>query len=301
MTAPKNKINVTAQRDLPTAKCDAPAAENVTIRKDKLILSLFPGIDLFSKPFEALGFCVVRGPELAFGQDIRNFHVPPGVFAGVIGGPPCQEFSLLRREEPTGYGLQMLQEYARVVEEAQPDWWLMENVASVPDLKINGYSWQRFDLNQAWYSDYSRLRHFQFGHADGKKLLNPPKVTGRTAKHGAALASDNRSFAALCHAQGLPDGFDLPSFSVEGKKRAVGNGVPLVLGRVLAELINADIYGVTAQRHLPAENCDAAGMLNVTAPGTKKRCLCGCGRIDIGRQKYADQACRKRAQRQRAA
>ena len=293
-------VTVTAQRDLAVANCDAPAGENVTARADKLILSLFPGIDLFSKPFEALGFCVVRGPELAFGQDIRDFHVPAGVFAGVIGGPPCQEFSLLRREEPTGYGLEMLQEYRRVVTEAAPDWWLMENVANVPDLKIDSYSWQRFDLNQAWYSDYSRLRHFQFGHKAGK-LLNPPKVTGRTAANGAALASDNRSFAALCHAQGLPDGFELPSFNVEGKKRAVGNGVPLVLGRVLAELINQDVYGVTAQRHLSAEKCDTAGALNVTAPGKKKRCLCGCGRIAVGRQKYADQACRKRAQRQRGA
>lgn len=291
---------MTAQRDLAAAKCDAPAVENVTARADKLILSLFPGIDLFSKPFEALGFCVVRGPELAFGQDIRDFHVPAGVFSGVIGGPPCQEFSLLRREQPTGYGLQMLREYQRVVEAAQPDWWLMENVANVPDLKIAGYSWQRFDLNQAWYSDYSRLRHFQFGHKAGK-LLNPPKVTGRSARHGAALASDNRSFAALCHAQGLPSDFALPSFSVEGKKRAVGNGVPLVLGRVLAELVNADIYGVTAQRDSSSLICDSAGVLTVTAPGKKKRCLCGCGRIAVGRQKYADQACRKRAQRQRAA
>lgn len=282
--------NVTAQRDLAAAKCDAPAAENVTVRKDKLILSLFPGIGLLDKPFEQSGFCVVRGPDKLLGQDIRDFHVPAGVFAGVIGGPPCQEFSLLRRAPATGYGLEMLQEYQRLVTEAEPDWWLMENVASVPDLKIAGYSWQRFELNQAWYSDYSRLRHFQFGSAKGQ-LLNPPKFTGRTAKHGAALASDNRSFAQLCHAQGLPAGFNLPGFNVQGKKTAVGNGVPLVLGQVLAELINADIYGVTAQRDLATAKCDSAGAV--------MRCNCGCGRKLQGRQKYAHTTCRKRAQRNR--
>jgi hypothetical protein len=29
-----------------------------------LVLSLFPGIDLFGRGFEAAGFCVVRGPDL---------------------------------------------------------------------------------------------------------------------------------------------------------------------------------------------------------------------------------------------
>ena len=42
----------------------------------QVVLSLFPGADLLGRAFEQLGFCVVRGPELLLGQDIRDFHVP---------------------------------------------------------------------------------------------------------------------------------------------------------------------------------------------------------------------------------
>lgn len=55
-----------------------------------LVLSLFPGIGLLDMAFEAEGFCVVRGPDLLWGGDIKRFHPPAGRFDGVIGGPPCQ-------------------------------------------------------------------------------------------------------------------------------------------------------------------------------------------------------------------
>jgi DNA (cytosine-5)-methyltransferase 1 len=269
---------------------------------NRLILSLFPGIDLFSKPFEALGFSVVRGPDLLLGQDIRDFHVPSGVFAGIIGGSPCQEFSGLRREAPTGYGLEMLYHYTRIVQEAQPHWFLLENVARVPNLLIDKYSWQRFELNQAWFSDVSRLRHFQFGHTDGITLLNPPYQVGRSADSGCATASDDRSFEQLKYIQGLPADFDLPNFNVDGKKRAVGNGVPLVLGSVLANLINNSVYGVTLPADLSVTdqvNC------SVTKPGqlsvTLRNCSCGCGRVVTGKAQYHNTACRKRVSRSRNA
>ena len=59
-----------------------------------LVLSLFPGIGLLDMAFAEEGFCIVRGPDLLWGGDIRRFH-PPAVFDGVIGGPPCQAFSRL--------------------------------------------------------------------------------------------------------------------------------------------------------------------------------------------------------------
>jgi DNA (cytosine-5)-methyltransferase 1 len=62
---------------------------------NQLVLSLFPGIGLLDMAFEAEGFCVVRGPDVLWGGDIRNFHPPRCRFDGVIGGPPCQAFSRL--------------------------------------------------------------------------------------------------------------------------------------------------------------------------------------------------------------
>jgi DNA (cytosine-5)-methyltransferase 1 len=61
----------------------------------QLVLSLFPGIGLLDMAFELEGFCVVRGPDVLWGGDIRRFHPPSGKFDGVIGGPPCQAFSKL--------------------------------------------------------------------------------------------------------------------------------------------------------------------------------------------------------------
>jgi DNA (cytosine-5)-methyltransferase 1 len=243
----------------------------------ELVLSIFPGIDLLGRAFTEEGFCVVTGPDLISGGDIRDFSVPEGHFSGVIGGPPCQDFSKLRREPPTGYGLEMLAEYERIVNEAQPEWFLLENVPGCPNVTVRGYTHQRIDVNLSWYCDGSRLRHIQFGSRVGD-LIHVDKFVTRQASHGAALANDDRSFEELCRIQCLPQGFDLPGMTVKGKKRAVGNGVPLPMGRVLAE-------AVTHRSQKDAH----------------RRCACGCGRIVTGRRKYCDCAGRKRAQRKRDA
>jgi DNA (cytosine-5)-methyltransferase 1 len=60
---------------------------------------------------------------------------------------------------------------------------------------------------------------------------------------GAVLGNDSRSFSACCDIQGLPKGFDIPFFSLEGKKQAIANGVPLPMSRYLAKLILKDYYG----------------------------------------------------------
>lgn len=63
----------------------------------KLVLSLFPGIGMLDMAFEEAGFCVVRGPDLLWGGDVRQFGPPAGKFDGVIGGPPCQFASSMSR------------------------------------------------------------------------------------------------------------------------------------------------------------------------------------------------------------
>lgn len=258
----------------------------------KLVLSLFPGVGLLDRAFENVGFCVVRGPDILWGGDVRQFYPPSGVFWGVIGGPPCQDFSGLNRN-PGEYGYDMLAEYARVVIEAQPEWWLMENVARVPDVVLPGWSHQRLDINQGWYSDVTRLRHVQFGSKSGRLInVTRQRITG--VKQAAALANDNRSFRELCRLQGLPDDYDLPGFLVSEKKRAVGNGVPLQIGMELARAV-LDAYSrpVTVQLKLDGQ------------PVQTKTWICGCGRPVTNGSMYAaddtgdTSACRKRAQRKR--
>lgn len=249
-----------------------------------LVLSLFPGIDLLGRGFELEGYCVVRAPDLIFGGDIRAFRPPPGRFDGIIGGPPCQDFSSLRRNEPTGNGLAMLREYVRCVEAARPDWFLMENVPSVPDIAPTGYLVQRFDLraNECGLPQ-QRLRHFQFGSACGEVLLlNRDERTPVTAPAALAIEGTRigrRGWAEFCESQGLPADFDLPSFTLAAKYRAVGNGVPIPMGRFVARAIRDARY--------PAE------LITL--------CCCGCGRSVQGKQTHALAACRKRMQRRRDA
>lgn len=245
-----------------------------------LVIEVFPGIGMLGKGFELNGACVVRGPDTLWGGDIRAFHPPANKFDGVLGGPPCQDFSKKRRIDPTGYGVEMLSEFQRVVLEARPQWWLMENVPGVPDMKIAGYSWQRLDLRASQFGlSQSRLRHFQFGHVDHLPLLLPRKRLVDEIEP-CCLASEGdkpnrRSFSHFCTLQGLPNDFQLLPFTQSARYRAVGNGVPIPMARGIAWAI-ANIGRIAG-----------------------KPCECGCGRPVSGRARMALPACRKRMERRR--
>lgn len=247
-----------------------------------LVLSLFPGIDLLGRGFEAEGYCVVRGPDLLWGGDVRSFRVPAGRFDGIIAGSPCQDFSRKRRAAPTGYGVKMLAEFARVVTEAQPDWWLLENVATVPDVAISGYTVQRFDLNARECGlAQSRLCHFQFGSKRGfiiaPKRLKPIGKPAQICLATEGRRPDRRDWADFCELQGLPRDFKLPGLSIAQRYAAVGNGVPIPMARTIAAAIrDAD-----------------------TRAADVRLCACQCGRILIGKQIAATAACRKRLERRR--
>jgi len=246
---------------------------------NELVLSLFPGIDLLGRGFEAEGFAVVRGPDLLWGGDIRSFHVLAGRFDGVIGGSPCQDFSGANRK-PSGYSLEMLHEFERVVSESAALWFVLENVPRVPDVSIPGYSVQRFDLNaRECGMRQRRLRHFQFGSLDGS-ILVPIRVAAVGKSERIALATEGakkgrRGWADFCELQGLPRDFDV-SLSVVEKYKAVGNGVPVPMARVIARAVRGRLLSWFGNL-----------------------CLCGCGRLVSGRQVMALPACRKRMERRR--
>lgn len=256
-------------------------AGNVTApAASRLILSLFPGAGLLDRGFEAAGFCVVRGPDTLLGGSIEDFHAPASHFSGVIGGPPCQDFSRARRSPPTGHGKRMLREFARVVTEAEPDWFLCENVPQVPDLHVSGYHVQRFNVFAHEFGlKQRRNRCFQFGSRDGVKLILLRRAQSHfgpwaetiTTKHG------HRNFADLCELQGLPRTFTLPGLSRTAKIRAVANGVPVPMATAVAEAIR--------DRRLTED----------------RLCVCGCGRVLEGpaRQQSATAGCRKRIERSR--
>ncbi len=240
----------------------------------QLVLSLFPGIGLLDMAFEQEGFCVVRGPDLLWGGDIHEFHPPAGKFDGVIGGPPCQAFSRLRHfVEHNGLKVadNLIPEFERVVRVAWPSWFLMENVPEAPKPKIsNSYECRSELVRDVWCGgETARKRRFTFGSlatAKGFQIetlalyrTDPqPTVTASggtppgwtpterhiaTRKGKAATGYKTEAYLTVARRdQGLPADFlaDAP-FTVAGKIKMVGNGVPLPMGRAVARAVKKAI------------------------------------------------------------
>lgn len=226
------------------------------------VLSLFPGIGLLDRAFEEQGFCVVRGPDLLWGDDIRDFHPMKGRFGGIIGGPPCQAFSRLRFVvQHNGYEMaaNLIPEFERCIHEAQVAWFLMENVPDAPVPHVLGYHVHSQLLNNRQHGGgiQHRIRRISFGTHEGK-LLHVPRVpeperwspavcasggvkpgipTDRSARLKYLGWKTKEAFHQVRELQGLPEQFELPNFTVAGAIKAVGNGVPLPLGRAIARAV----------------------------------------------------------------
>jgi DNA (cytosine-5)-methyltransferase 1 len=227
----------------------------------ELILSLFPGIGLLDDAFESEGFNIVRGPDILWGGDIRRFHCPPGVFAGVIGGPPCQanvRYAALNHSIGNKVAEDLIPEFCRVVSEAAPKWFLMENSPLAATVTVPDYTVQSVLLTSAlWGLEQDRKRKFQYGYRAGERLkIEVPAMSVPETLEKTCLASEGRSgviankringkqksfyrprrsWSRFCELQGLPAGFlaDAP-FRQDAKYKVVGNGVPIPMGRALA-------------------------------------------------------------------
>jgi len=241
-----------------------------------LVLSLFPGIGLLDMAFEEEGFCLVRGPDLLWGGDIRRFHPPAGKFDGVIGGPPCQAFSrLVHMIRAQGYRVapDLIPEFERIVAEAQPRWWVMENVADAPTpLGAVGWATVR-DVDCGGFT--SRTRRFWWA---GLSSLDLPVATklpaqypsvvcdareqpvaiggsGKTKKRpnqtGGAAPHEGRrlSVGDMLERQGFPrDMLDTTAFTMTAKRQMIGNGVPLSMGRAIAKAVKVALLEVPAAK-----------------------------------------------------
>lgn len=240
-----------------------------------LVLSLFPGIDLLGTAFEQEGFCVVRGPDVLWGGDIRLFHPPAGKFDGVIGGPPCQMFSILRHLNPKAgeaFG-NLIPEFERCVSEAAPAWFVMENVPAAPQPAVEGYVVHSIVLNNRQLGeDQDRTRRWSFGTPDGLLLLpevavfqspryvqavtgsarSAPVKIGGSGKVKRTYTADGKrhgpnngarmSIGDMLAYQGAPpDMLDHCPITNQGKRKAIGNGVPLPMGRAIAKAVRESL------------------------------------------------------------
>jgi DNA (cytosine-5)-methyltransferase 1 len=254
----------------------------------ELVLSLFPGVGLLDRAFSSSGFIVVQAQDKITGGDIREFAGIKGRFDGIIAGPTCQGFSVANNKyrknaehRSVRNSRLMLWHAVRIITECQPEWFLIENVPTVPDVRIAGYDIQRIPITDFECGGMQlRSRHIQFGSRNGD-IIRPERVNdaartrkkGRKTKPVTTKTDKWTDYPDLCRKQGLAKPIELPGWCRTAKFRAVGNGVPLRMGKTLAKAV------VCRAPRDPAADCQ-----------------CGCGRTVSERALTATASCRKRKQ-----
>jgi DNA (cytosine-5)-methyltransferase 1 len=236
-----------------------------------LVLSLFPGIGLLDMAFEQEGFCVVRGPDLLWGGDVRRFHPPAGKFDGVIGGPPCQfasEMSRLNVATGNAIAENLIPEFERCIGEARPRWFVMENVVDAPSAYVDGYHCIGEIVRDVWCGgETMRKRRFTYGQRGARRntfrfqietlaLHRPDPAVAITScarvdggqvrvvngkKRRCGTGGPRLPIAQMAERQGLPASFfgDASPFTAEAQRKMLGNGVPLAMGRAVAKAVRA--------------------------------------------------------------
>jgi DNA (cytosine-5)-methyltransferase 1 len=131
---------------------------------DKQVIDLFSGVGGFSLGFERTGFSIslaVDNSAEAVSTYQRNFPKttvknldlsevgPRGLREGsegvtenvdvVIGGPPCQGFSLMGKRNTDDERNNLLIDFANHIKELSPDYFVMENVAGLKSGEARGY------------------------------------------------------------------------------------------------------------------------------------------------------------------
>jgi DNA (cytosine-5)-methyltransferase 1 len=222
-----------------------------------LVLSTFPGIGLLDRAFEEEGFTVVRGPDLLWGGDIRRFHVPAGIFDGIIGGPPCQVHSNASEINGTD-AVDLIPEFLRIHREAQPKFSVMENVRGVVGHADIPPDWFHCVLRDCDCGGHTmRTRAFW----TWPMMIWEPggKATGEFS-HSVMASTYKRgsSDSQYCRDKGfLPGDLSVMEYArLQGAEEVgerlmqykagrafavhcLGNGVPLSLGRYVARSVKA--------------------------------------------------------------
>ena len=176
--------------------------------KRPTVLDLFCGAGGMSLGFEQAGFDVVAGIEIdPVHAAVHRYNFPDckmyrddistltgkkiledlGFIDVVIGGPPCQGFSLIGKRDMADERNKLIMEFMRMVSEVRPNYFVMENVAglmigkaksfleeAISFIEVKGYSVIK-PVRVLNASDYgvpqNRKRLFLFGYKNG---LNAP-------------------------------------------------------------------------------------------------------------------------------
>jgi DNA (cytosine-5)-methyltransferase 1 len=200
------------------------------MRNNMDVLDLFCGAGGLSAGFDQEGYDIVGGVDFegAFSDTFEYNHdtefievdlseiagvdildrlgYDPGDIDGIIGGPPCQGFSLAgAKTNPADERNFLVTNFIKLVYEMDPDWFVMENVpriTTMEDGKVLEYILSQFDkigyhtgwsvLNAADYGvPQNRERAFFIGHKTIEQM-DFPEATFRQSTKQQTLFADRQ-------------------------------------------------------------------------------------------------------------
>lgn len=118
---------------------------------EKIILHLCADLGSDSEPYEKAGYDVrLIGKKIG----VENYHPPKNVY-GIIANPVCTEFSTIRgfHKENKTPSQDILNHCIRIIKEANPVWWVIENPFNGTMKKILGkpdFVYQPWEFGSPW-------------------------------------------------------------------------------------------------------------------------------------------------------
>ena len=147
----------------------------------------------------------------------------------------------------------LIPEFGRVLDEAKPRWWVMENSIYAYSPQEDAYM---ITMDNEWLGGKQKRRRKFWSNLNLQRHLpTPPALvdidagTERAVSwkesvdwNGSRKREKSRSLADMLELQGFEaDLLDHCPFTVSGARKAVGNGVPLPMGTVIAQAVSSAI------------------------------------------------------------
>lgn len=176
----------------------------------KKILQLCADTGSDTKPYRDAGYEVIL-----VGKDIgvENYHPPAGVH-GIIANPVCLEFSTARsngKARNPEEGMILVRECQRIIKEANPQWWVIENPARgvLRDyLGEPAYEYEPWWYGSPWTKRTALWGKFNIPARAYEKWEDVPKISGlyqRPGRGKPSLAFMHKSaYALIPEFAGLP-------------------------------------------------------------------------------------------------
>jgi site-specific DNA-cytosine methylase len=139
-----------------------------------------------SQPYREAGYSVILvGKEIG----VENFTPPPNVH-GIIANPVCLEFSTARssgKARNPDEGMKLVRECQRIIEQANPKWWVIENPAKGVLKQYLGSP--RYEYEPWWYGSPWTKRTALWGNFSVPERVynrweDVPKIVGLYTRPG---------------------------------------------------------------------------------------------------------------------